>query len=121
MSQVPIGPVTYSPGKCTRITKGPVDAPTGFCLKDAVVHVFWDAEFENGFVCSDHLADIIKWKPYSTHASKVPPCGLTGSVFYDVIMEDGTVESWCALDDGDVTESAELVAALGKSEAPDGP
>ncbi len=111
MSRVPIGPVTYSPGKCTRVTAGEIDNPTGFCLQDAVLHVFWDAELENGFTCSDHLDDIERWKPYSTHASEVPPCGLTGSSFHEVRMEDGTVESWCILDEGDSAQSRELVAA----------
>lgn len=110
MSGVPIGPVTYSPGKCTRIMRGSVEAPTGFCLKDAVLHVFWDAKLENGFVCSDHVGDIKQWAPYSTHTSLVPPCGLTGSMFHGVIMGDGTVESWCALDDGVSVSSTELVA-----------
>ena len=107
MSAVPIGPETYSPGKCTRVTKGTVDAPTDFCLRDAALHVFWDAELENGFVCADHLADLERWTFYSTHRSQVPPCGLTGSEFYGVIMEDGTVESWCLLDEGEAARSAE--------------
>ena len=112
MSDVPIGPETYSPGKCTRVTEGPVETPTGFCLQDAVLHVFWDTELENSFVCSDHLDDIERWKPYSTHASEVPPCGLTGSMFHDVRMEDGSVESWCSLDDESDAKSRELAAAL---------
>jgi len=111
MSSVPIGPTTYSPGKCTRITQGPVETPTGFCLRDAVLHVFWDAELENGFVCADHLDDLERWVPYSAHTSEVPPCGVTGSTFYEVRMENGTVESWCGLDDGDKIKSSGLVAA----------
>ncbi len=114
MSDVPIGPITYSPGKCTRITKGPVETPTGFCLQDAVLHVFWDTELENGFVCSDHISDIERWTPYSTHASQVPPCGLTDSTFHFVNMEDGTVESWCALDDSNAEST--LVVTLGMTD-----
>ena len=111
--RVPLGPETYSPGKCTRVIDGPLDNPTAFCLKDAVLHVFWEGPGgDNGFVCSEHSAEISQWSPYSVHVPEVPPCGHTGSYFAWVKMSDGTTESWCYLEVGERELSAAAVTEV---------
>ncbi len=107
-----MGPVTYSPGKCTRVVGGPIEKPTSLCLKDAVMHVFWDPDLENGFTCTEHSNEIQEWSPYAVHTSDVPPCGLTGSNFAGILMEDGSIESWCFLDEGEKEKRAEFVKRI---------
>jgi hypothetical protein len=52
------------------------------CGKDAVFHVIWDEEMENGFTCSDHLDELgTVWAFVAAH--KVgSDCAMPGALFF---------------------------------------
>ena len=53
------------------------------CGKDAVRHVLWDETMENGFVCSEHLAEIGPvWTYFALHEVGAD-CAMPGSLFFE--------------------------------------
>ncbi len=50
------------------------------CGKEPFLHVLWDDEMENGFVCTDHVAELDRknWIPVDQHEVG-PDCGMPGA------------------------------------------
>lgn len=50
---------------------------------DAVVHLIWTPDGENGFACEDHRREALtRWCPYAVHELG-PDCGMPDSRFIE--------------------------------------
>jgi hypothetical protein len=52
------------------------------CGKDAVRHVIWDEEMENGFTCAEHVSELgTVWAFFAAH-DVGPDCAMPGALFF---------------------------------------